>query len=284
MQKNSNDSNWGCDDMARRKKKKEAENEGGMERWLITYADLITLLMIFFILMYTMSQVDAKKYAAVANSLSLVLTGQAMSMLDTQGPSLVEGISGQQVPEGPGEAPAEQGQLNEVKKLIAEFIKVEDLEAEKQQALGNTSVTRLSDHIIVYEQERGLVISFKDTLLFASGSDELTPKARYIITQVGNALAKLPNYIRVEGHTDDLPINTGKFPSNWELSVLRASNVVHVLAEDARIPAERLSIIGYGEHRPLVANQDKESRSINRRVDVVILKKKYDYFEPSSLQ
>lgn len=284
MQKNSNDSNWGCDDMARRKKKKEAENEGGMERWLITYADLITLLMIFFILMYTMSQVDAKKYAAVANSLSLVLTGQAMSMLDTQGPSLVEGISGQQVPEGPGEAPAEQGQLNEVKKLIAEFIKVEDLEAEKQQALGNTSVTRLSDHIIVYEQERGLVISFKDTLLFASGSDELTPKARYIITQVGNALAKLPNYIRVEGHTDDLPINTGKFPSNWELSVLRASNVVHVLAEDARIPPERLSIIGYGEHRPLVANQDKESRSINRRVDVVILKKKYDYFEPSSLQ
>ncbi len=255
-----------------------------MERWLITYADLITLLMIFFILMYTMSQIDAQKYAAVANSLSVVLTGQAMSMLDTQGPSLVEGISGQQVPEGPGEAPAEQGQLDEVKKLIAEFIKVEDLEAEKQQALGNTSVTRLSDHIAVYEQERGLVISFKDTLLFASSSDQLTPKARYIITQVGNALAKLPNYIRVEGHTDDLPIHTGKFPSNWELSVLRASNVVHVLAEESGIPPERLSIIGYGEYRPLVANQDKDSRSMNRRVDVVILKKKYDYFEPASPQ
>jgi chemotaxis protein MotB len=88
----------------------------------------------------------------------------------------------------------------------------------------------------------------------------------------------------VEGHTDDLPINTGKFPSNWELSALRASNVVHVLCEDAGIPAERLSIIGYGEYRPLVANEDKISRAMNRRVDIVILKKKYDYFEPAVSQ
>ena len=77
-----------------------------------------------------------------------------------------------------------------------------------------------------------------------------------------------------------MPINTSKFPSNWELSALRASNVVHVLNEDVGIPAERLSIIGYGEYRPLVANEDTVSRSMNRRVDIVILKKKYDYFEP----
>lgn len=264
----------------RRRKKVQEEGHGGMERWLITYADLITLLMVFFVLMYSMSQINAQKFAAVANSLSLVLTGQAMSTLNTQGPSMVEGLSGQMLPEGPGTIPDNQGQLDEVKRMIAEFIKAEDLAVDEAQKGGNTSTTRLSDNLIVYEQERGLVISFKDTMLFASGSDELTPRAREIIGQIGGALLKLPNFIRVEGHTDNRPINTRKFPSNWELSVLRASNVVHVLNENARIPAERLSIIGYGENRPLVANDSDEGRAMNRRVDIVILKKKYDYFEP----
>lgn len=264
----------------RRRKKVQEEGHGGMERWLITYADLITLLMVFFVLMYSMSQINAQKFAAVANSLSLVLSGQAMSTLSTQGPSMVEGLSGQMLPEGPGTIPDNQGQLDEVKRMIAEFIKAEDLAVDEAQKGGNTSTTRLSDSLIVYEQERGLVISFKDTMLFASGSDELTPRAREIIGQIGGALLKLPNFIRVEGHTDNRPINTRKFPSNWELSVLRASNVVHVLNENARIPAERLSIIGYGENRPLVANDSDEGRAMNRRVDIVILKKKYDYFEP----
>ena len=253
-----------------------------MGRWLITYSDLITLLMIFFILMYTMSQVDARKYAAVANSLSVVLTGQAMSVLDNQGPSMIEGISGQQIPEGSGPGPAQQGELDEVKRMIAEFISTKDLEITQEQVQGNNAVTKLSDYIIVYEQERGLVVSFKDTMLFSSGSDQLTPGAQAIIRDIGKSLVKIPNYIRVEGHTDNLPINTGKFPSNWELSVLRSANVVHVLNEDAGIPAERLSIIGFGEYRPLVDNEDKISRAMNRRVDIVILKKKYDYFEPPS--
>lgn len=263
--------------MARRKKKK-AENEGGSERWLITYADLITLLMIFFVLMYTMSQVDAVKYKAVANSLSVVLTGDAMSMLEAQGPSLAEGISGQQVPEGAEDNPSLQGQLSEVKKMVEEFINSQDQEA-SNKGKGQVA-TRLGDYISIVEQERGLVISFKDTLLFASGSDDLTPQARQVIVKVGSALKPIPNYIRVEGHTDNLPINTGKFPSNWELSALRASNVVHVLQKDVGINPERLSVIGYGEYRPLVANDTDLNRSMNRRVDIVILKKKYDYFEP----
>lgn len=266
------------------RKKKAPEKEANTERWLITYSDLITLLMIFFIVMYSMSQVNAAKYAAVANSLSLVLRGQAMSVLETQGPSMVQGISGQQMPEGPGKTSAKQGELEEIKRQIAEFIKAEDLKTEKDKKTGNLSATKLSDKITLYEQERGLVISFKDTLLFASGSDQLSDKARQIIIQVSAALKDIPNYIRVEGHTDNLPINTPQFPSNWELSVMRASNVVHVMSESAGIPAERLSIIGYGENRPLVANDSNENRAINRRVDIVILKKKYDYFEPPTAE
>lgn len=263
-----------------RRSQKKGENKENLDRWLITYSDLITLLLIFFVLMYTMSQVDARKYAAIANSLSVVLTGQAVSVLDTQGPSMVQGISGQQAKEGPGPAPVTQGQLDEIKKMITEFINNKDVEISQEGTKGDKAVTKLSDHIIIYEQERGLVISFKDTLLFESGSDQLTPLAQKVIREVGTNLVNIPNYIRVEGHTDNLPINTPKFPSNWELSVLRASNVVHVLNEDVGIPAERLSIIGYGEYRPLVPNENAKSRAMNRRVDIVILKQKYDYFEP----
>lgn len=264
------------------RKPKKPEKEPNHERWLITYADLITLLMIFFIIMYSMSQINAAKYAAVANSLSLVLSGQAMSVLETQGPSLAQGISGQQMPEGGNKNPSKQGELEEVKKQIAEFIKAEDAKAGQKQAQGDQQGAngKLSDQITVTEQERGLVISFKEALLFPSGSDVLTAKAHSIIVTVGRSLIDLPNYIRVEGHTDNIPISSGKFPSNWELSSLRAANVVHVLNAEAGVPSDRLSIIGYGEYRPLVTNDSEANRAINRRVDIVILKKKYDYFEP----
>jgi chemotaxis protein MotB len=270
--------------MAKRKKKGGGGGEeggAGMERWLLSYADFITLCMVFFIMMYALSKVDINKYAAMANSLSVVLTGQTNSLLQSQGPSLAQGISGTQTPDIPGANTANQKQLEQVKEEIQEFIKSQELEVSSRDiGQGQVASTKLSDYITVMEQERGLVISFKDTLLFASGSDELTPQAQSIIKQVGTALANIPNYIRVEGHTDNLPIHTIKFPSNWELSVLRASNVVHVLQESSGISPERLSVIGYGEYRPLVPNEDMQSRSMNRRVDIVILKKKYDYFEP----
>ncbi|MDD2620808.1 MAG: flagellar motor protein MotB [Syntrophomonadaceae bacterium] len=267
--------------MAKRKKKGGGgEGEGGMERWLISYADFITLLMVFFVVMYAMSKVDVQKYSAMANSLSLVLSGQSLTTMDSPGPSMIQGTSGQATPAPSGSAAENQRQMDEVKELIEEFIRTADMQAADAAKTGNTAATRLSENIIVYEQERGLVISFKDTMLFPSGSDQLTAQAQQIITELGTTLLKLPNYIRVEGHTDNRPINTVKFPSNWELSALRASNVVHVLREDSGVPADRLSIIGYGEYRPLVSNDSEIGRAMNRRVDIVILKKKYDYFEP----
>lgn len=269
-----------------RKKKKDGEeggSEGGMERWLISYADFITLLMVFFVIMYAMSKVDVQKYAAMANSLSVVFTGKASSILETSGPSVVPGMSGAQLSQGTAEMAANQAQLEEVRKVITDFIKNQDQEAAKAQNAGNTDIIKLSENIIIYEQERGLVISLKDTLLFASGSDVLSPRARTIIAGLGNALVKLNNYIRVEGHTDDLPISNGRFASNWELSAMRAANVVHVLNESAGIPSNRLSIVGYGQYRPLVPNEDALSRAMNRRVDIVILKQKYDYFEPPKI-
>ncbi|MGI6488893.1 MAG: OmpA/MotB family protein [Syntrophothermaceae bacterium] len=254
----------------RRRKKTGGDGDGsGMERWLLTYSDLITLLMVFFVLMYTMSQVDAQKFEAVANALSEVLGGSSVSILETSGPSVVEGRSGQIIREGPGDTTSLQGNLEALEKQLHEYIK---------------STEGLAGNVLLMEQERGLVISIKDTLLFPKGSDVLSPGARDIILTVGESLQTLPNFIRVEGHTDNLPINTTKFPSNWELSVLRATNVVHVLSEEANIPEERLSASGYGEYRPLVPNDSELNRALNRRVDIVVLKQKYDYFEPPQMK
>lgn len=266
----------------RKKKAEEGEGGGGMERWLLSYADFITLLMVFFIMMYAMSKVDVSKFAAMANSLSMVLTGQSVSVMDAPGPSMVQGLSGQKISAAQATASANQEELNEIKEQIENFLKADAAQTGgKAGAAGST--TRLSENIVIMEQERGLVISFKDALLFASGSDELAPGAEDLIAKVGWALTKIPNYIRVEGHTDNLPIHTARFPSNWELSVLRATNVVHVLQNDAGISPDRLSIIGYGEYRPLTPNDSELSQAMNRRVDIVILKQKYDYFEPPTL-
>ncbi|HEX3012013.1 MAG TPA: OmpA family protein [Syntrophomonadaceae bacterium] len=105
-----------------------------------------------------------------------------------------------------------------------------------------------------------------------------------IVTQIGLALVKVPNYILIEGHTDNLPIHTAKFPSNWELSALRATAVMHVLQENTGISPERLSVVGYGQYRPLVPNINAANQARNRRVDLVILKRKYDTFEPSGAE
>ena len=122
-------------------------------------------------------------------------------------------------------------------------------------------------------EERGLVISLQDIVLFPSGSAGITPEAKKIIADIGAHLKTLPNYLRVEGHTDNLPINTPKFPSNWELSSARATNVVHELINRCGIHPERLSATGYGEYRPKVDNDSVGHRQMNRRVDILILEK-----------
>jgi len=244
---------------------------------LLSYADFITLLMVFFIMMYAMSKLDEAKYNAIAQSLNVVLSGSTISPTPQDTQSVT--------PEQPGPQLSQdlvnQLQLDEVQQKIQEFIASEKV-AEPAQKTEQTA-TKLGDYIVIVAQERGLVISIKDTLLFTSGSDQLTPTAKNIISTLGTALVMIPNYIRVEGHTDNLAINTEKFPSNWELSALRASNVMHVLVNQCGISPERLSVVGYGEYRPLAPNLDIASQARNRRVDIVILKRQYDEVEPPKL-
>lgn len=236
-----------------------------MERWLLTYADLITLLMVFFVVMYSISTVNAQKMQAVASSLSQVLAGKAPEILEYAGPVIIEGQSGAQRGDLMNQAELEAAYLQ-----LVEYLKILE-----------TMDPGISQNIVIMQQERGLVISLKDTLLFPKGSALLTPRAQQVISGVGKSLSQLPNYTRVEGHTDNLPIHTAQFPSNWELSVIRATNVAQQLINEGSIKPEKISATGYGEYRPLVANNNEANRAINRRVDIVILKHKYNYFEPA---
>ncbi|NPV28864.1 MAG: OmpA family protein [Firmicutes bacterium] len=240
-------------------RRRSQENSGGekgpsMERWLLTYADMITLLMIFFILMYVMSSINMQKFRALAAALNVALKGEPTGIFREGGPSFM-----------PGEG-EEASQMANVQRELEAYL-------EKQN---------LANLVTIREEERGLVVSFQETVLFPRGSATLTPEARRIIAQVGAILKDLPNYIRVEGHTDNLPINTPQFPSNWELSSARATNVVRELIAASQIPPARLSATGYGEYRPRYPNDSEAHRQLNRRVDILILRTMYGEVEPSS--
>nr|WP_277998928.1 flagellar motor protein MotB [Moorella sulfitireducens] len=227
---------------------------------------MITLLMIFFVVMYSISSINAQKMAALASSLAQAFIGSPAPGLFEEGglPSLVPGVApapGGQGTEGQG---VEGTELARVKVELQQYIRQEGLEGQ----------------INLENEERGLVVSMADMILFPKGSAELTPEAQALLRRVGQALTRLPNYLRVEGHTDNLPIHTPLFPSNWELSTARATNVVKVLVNDAGISPGRLSATGYGEYRPVVPNDSEANMARNRRVDIVILKEAYNVTEP----
>lgn len=241
------------------KKKKAPENKTSMERWLLTYSDLITLLMVFFVIMYALSSVNEKKFEAMSISLANAMGG-GQSVFDNPGATFVPGISD------------------------AETIETDDLERIRKELQAYIDEHGLNDKVSVNIEDRGVVLSFQDVALFPLGSAELTANARVLINQIGQILLSTTQFIRVEGHTDNLPINTREFPSNWELSSARANSVLQQLIRELNFPQYRLSATGYGEFRPRAANDSMENRQRNRRVDIVVLKSKYETAEPMALQ
>lgn len=247
-------------------KKRGAEpQKENHERWLITYADLITLLLIFFVVMYTMSKIDANKYYAIASSLAKTMGG-SQSIMESGGPSMVPGAS-------------ESKELDTVMANLEQ----QNMEKIKRQIQEYVDQNGLSGKVTVSIEERGVVVSFQDVVLFPLGVAELNPSSRDIVDKVGAILRQTPNYIRVEGHTDNLPIRTSKFPSNWELSLARSASVVHRLIEFSDIPPDRLSATGYGEYRPRRPNDSDTNRQQNRRVDIVVLRTKFQEVEPEAV-
>lgn len=234
--------------MSKKKRQSHEEHAGNHERWLLTYADMITLLMIFFIIMYSMSIVDAKKFASLAQSLNGVLDSGNSIMKDSTGI----------VPDAPPMQTyksVESQQLDDVVEKVSSLIKDSELGAE----------------LSVVKASTGITIRVKDNLLFDSGSARIRPESFQTLDTIVALISKLNNRIRIEGYTDNVPISSVEFHSNWELASQRAINVATFFASHGVAP-ERLSAESFGEFRPLVPNTDSESRKKNRRVDIVIIR------------
>jgi len=221
-----------------------------MMRWLLTYADMITLLMAFFIMMYSMSVLNQEKFQKAADSLRKEFgpgPGEAQAASSRGVLPVAGGL--------PSPPPLEEG-VESVEEQLQQYIESSDLE----------EVIRLG------REPRGLVVSLvSDNLLFPVGEADLRPDALAILDKIAGLLRRIPNGIVVEGHTCDLPISTPRFPSNWELSAARACTVVRYLSDRKGIPAQRLSAAGYADSRPVAPNRTEEGRVRNRRVDVIIL-------------
>lgn len=242
-------------------KRPEKKKKDNAERWLLTYADMITLLLIFFIVLYTMSKIDVQKWRILSNSLTQALGAGGM-ILDAPGPSLVEGLSQQE----PIHTSTETAKLEKLKQQLQDYI----------------TKANLDKQVSVSTEERGIVLSFQEEVLFKLGSAELTPSAKDIIHKIGPILETVPNYMRIEGHTDNLPINTRQYPSNWELSAARSTHVLKELLNGFNILPQRLSASAYGEFRPRAPNTSDDNRQLNRRVNIVILRNEYYMTEPES--
>lgn len=222
----------------------EGEAGGGRERWLVTYADMITLLLVFFIVLYALSsRISGEKFDALASSL-------ATSIKKTATPK-------------PSDKYAFQ---KDDSKQTRKF------KATADAVLESVIKTDPKSDVKIDIDQRGLVVSLIDTSFFDPGAATIKPKGQAVLRKVATSFKGMPNDIRVEGHTDSIPIKTARFPSNWELSSARATTVARFLIDQVRLPANRVSVGAFAENKPVASNGTAEGRKRNRRVDLIILK------------
>lgn len=268
------------------------------ERWLISYADFITLLFAFFVVMYSISQVNDSKYRVLSDTFIEAFHQPTDSQADSEpqdqsapsndvitpvdmGKTAVESAtSDEQVPiitdhasnqTTPSVEPAEQSQIQVPAsvKTSDELTQISDLVTEKFAQL-------IADQMIqVSSNELWLQIELKDSILFSSGSADTSAQAQKIFDEIAGILGAYSNPVQVEGFTDNIPINSAKYPTNWELSSARASAIVKYLVSKGVAP-ERLSAVGYGEYQPVASNDSEQGRAQNRRVAIMIAKRKMD--------
>ncbi len=266
--------------MARRKKHEEHVNA---EAWAIPYGDLITLLLAFFVVMYSMSSVNEGKYRVLSDSLVAAFRGAPKTVAPIQigdkasggkgGGAQLSGASPTVLLRIPDPRPlpeAADARRERSARAVAEGEGRDALERMAGQV--RAALQGLIDlgDVRIRETERWLEVEVNTDILFASGAAGVADAALPVVDRLAGILAPFPNPIRVEGHTDNVPIRTSQFPSNWELSAARASNVVRQFARSGVDP-RRMEIIGLGEYHPLASNGTAEGRNRNRRVVVVVL-------------
>jgi chemotaxis protein MotB len=263
--------------MARKKKHPEHANH---ERWLVSYADFITLLFAFFVVMFAASNSDQKKAGQIAQAVQTAFSEMAVfspsgkvvplydnGSLQPQAKDLIGNAHSQFDAAHIMDAVKQKGGKPAISEMRVQ------LEVLLKEEIANRSV-RLA------EDERGLTISLAEAGFFEPGSAVMPPKALSVIDRIALTLEPVNYNIRVEGHTDNTPIHTAQFPSNWELSTARATFLLQYLISTGHIPAPRLSAVGYGQYRPVASNETADGRASNRRVDLVVIGDAAQKLEP----
>jgi chemotaxis protein MotB len=244
--------------MMMRNRRKSDRSRVNQERWLVSYADFITLLFAFFVVLYAFSKADQKKQSEMAAAVNTAL--QSLSVL-------------------PGAAHT-ASRTTQAPEAMNAFLNVEvlspakardDLEQMRHQLIQTLSKEISQQSISVEMTREGLVISLREAGFFNSGSATPRPESLPILGQIADKLNRSPYEMRVEGHTDNVPIHTAEFDTNWELSSSRATHIARIFLELKAIPPERLSAAGFAEFHPVASNSTPEGRAKNRRVDLVIL-------------
>jgi chemotaxis protein MotB len=262
--------------MAKKKKHQEEEHEN-LERWLVSYADFITLLFAFFVTMYSISRVDEKKLGSVVESLQRALGSTIFWQENKKQDPGVFQTSEKPIDVAILPLSADKGQGRDDFETLAAEIK-----KNMEEGLNNNGGQAEADlnQLKFIIDKRGLILRFSERFFFDSGDASIRPDVAPMLHIIAQSLEKIPNHIRIEGHTDSVPIRTARFPSNWELSTSRATSIVHYLLTHHRFVPTRLSAAGYGEFRPIAPNNSSDGRSQNRRVDIVILSGKERESEP----
>jgi chemotaxis protein MotB len=235
-------------------KHKHEEHENH-ERWLVSYADFITLLFAFFVVMYSISSVNEGRYRTVSESIKAALN----PLSNHSGENRIINV---------GEAKSIQQGRNPSDAKLTVFRRIR----QQIQVISDQQTKVLVALVTIIQKINGdIVITIPDQLLFNSGEATVRPEALRFLEGLGAAILELDRHTRVEGHTDNVPIRTAQFPSNWDLSAARAVMVVRVLSELYGVPSDHLAAVGHADTRPVTENADAEQRAKNRRVEVVIM-------------
>lgn len=262
-----------------------AGEEGGSERWLITYADMITLLLVMFIVLYSTANTDLEKFKALAESLT---DGFGATAAGARGGAAGGAAGGSPIwdTSGGGDSPLQLFPENQTPIEIFQFAEMlqgmgeeggfmEELQGLVEEAAARAAEAGMADlgaGIEIEYNERGIrIIIFPDQILFRSGSAQLLPDFKAILDKLYGPISRLSNRIEIQGHTDNVPINTATYPSNWELSAGRAGAVIRYFQALGLSP-ERLQAAGYADTMPIAPNDTRQGRQRNRRVELLVLR------------
>jgi chemotaxis protein MotB len=260
----------------------------------VSYADFITLLFAFFTTMYAISTVDAQKMGKMVMSMRAsfdnpvfapgspklsLSSGSGSGSMNALGKDVVENIT------NPRDGAVRDNALQVLKDLKSNFMAGgggtgKGLGALKRNVDSLVGGAAQNGKVQTRLEGRGLVISLGEGGFFDSGSDQIKPEGRAILDSIATALAGAENYLRVEGHTDNVPIRNSQFPSNWELSTARATAIVAYLVARFGLAPGLLSAAGYAEYRPVATNDTQQGRARNRRVDLIVLDPRFSQMEP----